>query len=187
MQKATRSLLLLEAQGRTIRKTNGALLLASWKCQEGWVMGPSAHTNQGGEPVAEADLRAEGPALTFIYIAWSTHTPGKFSVLIWASGLRFIIFLNHPPPGPRVNKAESETNSAPQGSSGFRVPGSAWPFLEGMGGTCLMHEGFCWDLQHGPACLGSSMDTALECEIGDTHWTRKPGSPLQPGLCSQAW
>lgn len=153
--------------------TNGALPLVSWKCQEGWVMGQNAQTNQGGEPVAEADLRAEGPALTFIYIARSTYTPGKFSVLIWASGLCFIIFLNHPPLGSLVNKTQRETPHA--GLLCLPRPGFSTDVPRGHGrDVSVMHEGFCWDVQHGPACLGCGVDTALECEIRGTR--TGPGS-----------
>lgn len=75
-----------------------------------------------------------GPAFTFIYIAQSTSTPRKFSVLICASGLWFFfpptLFYAH-------WKTRPHRKPALEGSSVSHPPSSECKFLEGTERTHL--------------------------------------------------
>lgn len=110
-----------------------------------------------------------GPVLTFIYIARSTYTPRKFSVLIWAPGLCFI-FQNHPLLCSLINKTKPQ-KSIPEGlrmvqllARRGRSPGTC--------STGLCVGAWVWT-NTAPQSVGSG---------GTGPGARKPGSPRWPGL-----
>lgn len=94
MQEATLRSCLQETLGRAVRMTNGPLqppCISEMPSTEGEGL---SYLSEEGRRLRRLICGQRDSALTPVYMARSTETPGRFNVLIWASGLLFSILFH---------------------------------------------------------------------------------------------